>query len=243
MTWNLQSGDASITTLASAVAREQGVAAWALSEVDPSWLSQLRRAAAEGEQGRFQAVLGSTGGRDRLAVLFDSDALRLVAHEELHAINIRGAVRAPLVARLEHRTSGVEFILVVNHLYRSKPRARLKQSRLLAQWASRQELPVIMAGDFNYDWHFERGDHGPGYDALTAGGGLVWVRPPKLVPTQCSRHGSVLDFFFVDRAALAWKPRARILFPERAYCDYSFKDTRSDHRPVELRIEVPIASK
>ena len=169
---------------------------WGLSEVNDADDARLFEAGAEqGENANFTRVLGSTGGGDRLLLLYDEGRFDLVRKGELDAINVRGNVRAPLYAQLRDARTGAEFIFMVNHLYRSDDAARHWQAAALNDWAEAQTLPLIAVGDYNFDWSVEGGerDHDAGYDNLTADGVWKWVRPAALVSTQDSRYDDVLD--------------------------------------------------
>ena len=63
-------------------------------------------------------------------------------------------------------------------------------------WASRQQLPVIAVGDYNFDWSVIDGDtnHDEGYDKLTANSVFEWVRPAILLKTNDSNFNSVFPF-------------------------------------------------
>lgn len=255
VSFNLQSGHANPDYLArEAVAAVPEADLWGLSEVaDASWLERFDRAAEGAGGGRFETILGTTGGDDRLGVVY-GDRLELVGTSELSEINAYGRVRAPLVARFRVRFDGQasagrgsdseganseEFLFLVNHLYRSDREARHQQARLLNQWARSQTLPVVAVGDYNFDWdapsNGQRRDRG--YDFLTEGGVFVWVRPAAIVPTHCSdRYQSVLDFVFVAGTARDWSARSEILFPEASYCPDDRR--QSDHRPVLARFRL-----
>ncbi len=211
---------------------------WGFSEVQSSsWLTHLERGAAAGESGDFRSILGTTGGGDRLAIVYDSDLLEPLRHEELTDLSMGGRVRATLVAQFKVRATAVEFLFAVNHLYRSDEAARHEQARLLNAWVQTQTLPIIAVGDYNFDYDVTRGDIGSrdvGFDLMIANAAFTWVRPEVVVATFCStRYDSVLDFIFVANAATAWTVESsEILFaaPEAAYCPDD--DTTSDHRPV-----------
>ncbi len=241
--WNTESGDADADVLAEFLAESDGVALWGLSEVLPSWAETFRRAAATGEAGRFEMALGSTGGADRLLVLYDADRLEAIARFELHELNPQRRVRSPLVVHFRERDGDVEFLFMVNHLYRSRAERRHEQSRGLRTWAERQTLPVIAVGDFNYDWRVENGDadHDAGYDELVAGDTFAWVRPERLVPTHCSHHASILDFVFASGVARHWNPTSRILESQPEYCPDD--DTGSDHRPLFASFDLGLAGR
>jgi endonuclease/exonuclease/phosphatase family metal-dependent hydrolase len=231
--WNVESGDADPQTIASRIEGEDGVDVWGLSEVQGSTDAKKYEAAAEaGENADFKRIVGTTGGNDRLVVLYDSERLEKISSAELHQINIGGNVRAPLVVHFKGRTTGKEFLFMVNHLYRGSAAGRHQQSKMLNEWARLQSLPVIAVGDWNYDWHFQTGDvdHDKGYDHLTKDGVWTWVRPTQLVPSNASAHKSVLDFVFVSGQAAGWQYSSTILVQPNDFPDDSQK---SDHRPVD----------
>ena len=132
----------------------------------------------------------------RLLALYDADRFDLLGQEELNAINTTGNARAPLVLHLKEKSSGQEFLFMVNHLYRSRDEERIKQAQLLAEWAAAQTLPVIAVGDYNFDWAVQSGEsnHDAAYDAMTQGDAWEWVRPQSLVTTQCSGWPCTYDY-------------------------------------------------
>lgn len=238
--FNVESGAASPQVIANQIGPLQDIDLWGFSEVrNANDGLILAQGAADGESGNFESILGSTGGEDRLLIVYNSDRLELIESGEINELNLGGNVRAPLWARFQVEPSGPELIFMVNHLYRSNNERRHAQARGLNEWARSQTLPVIATGDYNFDWHFQTGDtnHDNGYDLMTADGVFTWVRPPApLVPTNCSSHKSVLDFFFVSGPAQQWQAESEILFPQSSYCPDS--STTSDHRPVLARFEL-----
>jgi hypothetical protein len=199
--WNSESGGADPDTVAARIAAFDGVDLWGLCEVQEDWEATFVAAAGVGEDAAFAGILGTTGGADRLLVIYDPARLTLLDHEELNEINPGNRVRSPLVARFRFEAADQEFLFVVNHLYRTRDDARLEQSRLLREWAGTADVPIIAVGDYNYDWRVDGGetDHDAGYDELVAGGTFVWVRPQILIPTQYSTSyaPAVLDFVFL----------------------------------------------
>jgi hypothetical protein len=237
--FNVESGGANLNVLASQIEELAGVDLWGFSEVqDSAWERRFREAAAVGENASFDSILGTTGGADRLQIAYDSDRLELVRQFELHAINVGGNVRAPLVGEFRDKASGQSFLFMVNHLYRNQAERRHEQARMLNGWARIQTLPVIAVGDYNFDWNAAGGetDHDQGFDELTADNVFKWVKPASIVKTNCSAHNSVLDFVFVSGAAQQWSSSSNILFPESSYC--SNEASRSDHRPMLAAFEV-----
>ncbi len=232
--FNVESRDAEMQTVSDLVATVRGEAIWGFSEVaNQTWAERWAAAAGVGESASYQWLLGTTGRDIRLAFAYHPGIVELLDSFELHEINVGGNVRAPLVGRFRHRASGMEFLFMVNHLYRSREERRHQQARLLNEWGAAQALPVIAAGDYNFDWDVKDGDkdHDLGYDLLTANDVFVWVRPDDLIKTQCSeRYNSVLDFVFIAGTAKIWPADSEILASQKDYCpDDALK---SDHRPV-----------
>jgi hypothetical protein len=238
--FNVESGAANPRVIAEQIGPLQDVDIWGFSEVRNTAEGRtLAEGAADGESGTFESILGTTGGEDRLLIVYNSDRLDLIDDGEIRELNIGGNVRAPLWAQFRVKPSGPEFIFMVNHLYRGNTAGRHAQAQGLNTWAQTRTLPVIATGDYNFDWHFQTGDtnHDNGFNLMTAGGVFTWVRPPApLLPTNCSAHQSVLDFVFVSGAAQDWTGESEILFPQASYCPDT--TNTSDHRPVLARFEL-----
>ncbi len=241
--WNMESGESSQTLLEQQLAAKQGVDIWGLCEVENrDALMAFEAGAEEGENGDFKAILGATGGADRLAILYDTGVVDLLGSEELTAMTLgRSGLRAPLVAHFKGKRTSQEFKFMVNHLARGDAQARLEQSEMLNEWARAQFLPVIAVCDYSYDYHVSFGDQGrrdAGFDAITGDGTFIWVRPERLVKTQASdRYMTVLDFIFVANLPLGWTGESRIL--KRAgdapavTMDFNDSAQATDHRPVD----------
>ncbi len=250
-TWNVESGGSEVKTLTSRLGSAVGVDLWGLTEVSGRWAAPFERAAAIGEGAPFKSLLGRSGGADRLAILFDVKRFELLSWFEIPVVNVGGNVRAPIVARFRDRESNVEFLFMVNHLYRSDEAARHRQARLLNTWIAGQKLPVIAVGDYNFDWDVRSNgkSRDRGYDLLTAEGRYRWVRPRRLLSTQCSRVGdgedarcrynSILDFVFVGGPALEWPAQSWII---QHPGDFPDTDETSDHRMVKATFTLPSAS-
>jgi endonuclease/exonuclease/phosphatase family metal-dependent hydrolase len=246
VSWNLESGEADMNHVARQLGEKRDVHLFGLSEV-PSNASQTLERGAEGNSGRdYGVVLGTTGNQDRLMILFDQSRLELLGHEELRMIQDgNNGLRASLVGRFRGKTTGQEFLFMVNHLKRGGANndTRIRQAQLLNQWATQQTLPVIACGDYNFDFDVDRGDEGPahrdrGFDEMTRNGEFVWVRPPLLVKTNADDgFNTVLDFVFVANPPMNWFAESRILERggDEAAVENDFDDsaTESDHRPVD----------
>lgn len=235
VSWNVESGGSDDQTIRSRIAGFRGVDLWGFSEVaSPASAATFELGAEDGESANFERVVGSTGGGDRLAIIFNAARFRLVRSQELTHIN-QGNHRAPLVAELEERATSRRFLFMVNHLARGNNQLRHRQAQQRNEWVRTQTLPVVAVGDYNFDWEVQGGDtnHDLGYDNMTAGGAWEWVRPATLIKSQCSpEFDSVLDFIFVNAAARGWAGSSEILV-EPNDCDPSPRT--SDHRPVAGR--------
>jgi endonuclease/exonuclease/phosphatase family metal-dependent hydrolase len=241
--WNVESGEADPVVIASRIADFQDVDIWGLSEVESRDAAAFEAAAEVGENANYERILGTTGGGDRLLILYDADRFEILNQMELSDINIGGGVRAPLVAHLRERQSVEELMVMVNHLYRGNASRRHQQAQMLNDWAEAQTVPVIAVGDYNFDWEVTGGDsdHDAGYDLLIADGVFEWVRPATLVRTQCSAQGdtcsfdSVLDFVFVSGEAQDWEATSEIIVVAG---DFPDDRTTSDHRPLLAHFQI-----
>lgn len=244
--FNVESGDANPAVIAEQyVGPLSDVDVWGFSEVqNAEWLRLLEQGAESGEQTDFQSILGTSGGGDRLAVVYNPSLLRVIHQEELDALSFGGRVRASLIVHFQVRRNGQEFLFMVNHLYRSQAERRHEQAQMLNAWAQRQALPIIAVGDYNFDFDVVDGDQGKrdrGFDLLLDNDVFRWVRPDVLVASHCSdRYDSILDFTFVGNQAMSWTIKdSAILFAteDSTYCpDDALK---SDHRPVITTFEIP----
>lgn len=228
--------DTDPAVVAADLARLPRADLWGLSEVeDAQALDRFRLAVGE----RYQAVLGGTGGSDRLGLLYDPARLKVLEVRDLAA----GGKRDPLVARVIDRRDGRELLVVVVHLDWFDGAVRRAQARVLREWAQRQSLPVIMAGDFNFDWRPSRGRGDAGFDVLTEGGTLRWVEPDCVGQGTCPATGTaceegqdlIRDFVFVGGPARNWPAESSILLPEPGHCARDALGG-TDHRPVLARL-------
>jgi hypothetical protein len=241
--WNAESGDAHPDTVAKRIEEIDGCDIWGICEVESSqWASTFENGAEVDENSDFKTILGSTGRKDLMQIIYDSDKFDLLESFELHRINVGGRVRAPLVAHLKSKSSGTEFLFMINHLYRSNNRARHSQAALLNKWAREQELPIIAVGDYNFDWEVIDGDanHDYGYDNLIEDDIFYWVRPAELKKSQASeRYNSVLDFVFLGGDVWTWEAESEIMKRDKNDNndnDFSDDEFNTDHRPVKAVI-------
>ena len=93
--WNAESGDANPIVVAARIAEIDDCDLWGMCEVqDSTWASAFEHAAEVDENADFKLILGSTGGADRMLIIYDSDRFDRLDDFELHRINLGGRVRA-----------------------------------------------------------------------------------------------------------------------------------------------------
>jgi endonuclease/exonuclease/phosphatase family metal-dependent hydrolase len=237
--FNVESGGSTAATVATFVTPVTGESLWGFEEVEDDATARVLVAAADDGGQDWQYVLGTTGYEDRLVLAWDDARFELIDSEELDDINVGGTARAPLVGHLRDRENDREFLYMVNHLWRTDDAKRHQQAELLNAWGADQTLPLVTAGDFNFDWAESGGehDHDEGYDLLTADGVFDWIEPTEFYATECGNYHSILDFVFTVGDAQTWDASSEILDASNAYC--SDPDNRSDHRPITATIGIP----
>lgn len=231
LTWNLESGGSAPAVIAHQLADLGRYDVLALTEVDDDEIERFE--AALDSLGDYALTATSAGGNDRIVIAWNRSTVRLLRSEEIPEISLV-SYRPGLWAQFEQVASDERFTVAAVHLARGSDGeefSRHAQSRALRIWASRRtSSPLVMLGDFNYDWHVETSAQDEGYVLLTAGD-LRWIRPVELLPT-ISGYPSVLDFVFANEAARAWAWMSRIIVRPG---DFPDTDGTSDHRPVEAR--------
>lgn len=245
VTYNTESdADTDPVLVAEDIARiAEGVDLWALTEVGAKLGSvKTYRDAAASSGARYRYVLGKHGKADRLAVLYDIGKFQEESTREL--THIPGS-RKPLVVELRHKQSGIRFFLVANHFNRRDAERRQVQAEELRKWAIRRRLPVILAGDFNFDFDPKTGEGNAAFDIFMEGEGILMLEPACVANGNCPRTGtqcdqkynSILDFVFLSGHADEWTGSAEILMRERATCVRD-RQGHADHRPVKAVIEI-----
>ena len=236
--FNVEGGykaDAELETIANVVKHFSPADLWGFSEVTKEvWPERLTE--ATGPSRKF--VLGTTSD-NRLLAVYDSRKFTLIRHYELSHLQFTDNGRAPLILHLRLDATGTEFLFTVNHFHRRGKDKRNQQARGLNIWASEQTLPIIAVGDFNFDWNIPPTlpYRDRGYDLMITDDAFAWVRPDVLIKTQCSKkYNSILDFAFVANDAKNWPRESRVLLAEDDCID---NEKTSDHRPIELTIDIP----
>jgi hypothetical protein len=226
--FNVESGDASDHVIAVQLENSVGVDLWGLADVwdEGGWPERLREGAGVGEDATFGAVLGQTGRDSRLLVLYREDRFRQLAIEEIAAARVSDREPAPLA--VQFRLDGdQDFWFLVVDLSDSEGR-RMKQARALADWTSRQTLPVVAGGTFRFGVKSGH-DEDPAMGVLLESG-WRWVLPVDFVATACGSGNRIEDFVFLAGPGDAWGARSEIMYPQSNYCPDSGRT--SNHRPV-----------
>ncbi len=242
LAWNIESGDSEINLIQSQLSAFEGFDLMALTEVNPFWASFLAEAAGVGEGARgesqadFDYILGTTGNDIRMMIIWDAKRFETLGDPiEIHQLNSpTNTHRSPLYVRFRMLRGQQEFMFMVNHLARGDASLRVRQAQGLQNWVQSQEVPVIAAGDFNFDYEIDDGMGNPAMTAFLEGDHWQWIRPQSLYATQSSSaFHSILDFVFTAHFPETWELRSNILRIVEP-----FEDTAliSDHRPVEAVI-------
>lgn len=242
VTWNVESGGANPVTVGNRMGSMPSVELWGLCEVMSSeWIRSFEVALDPELPCAFEGIVGTTGGSDRLAIIYSTEELELkgffeISWEDRSWWTSSMKPRYPLVAHFLHKLTGQEFYFMVNHLYRGDgvdPR-RLDQATALSEWAAEQVLLVVAVGDYNFDWDLDPDESGANYNKgfghMTADSVFFWVIPENLVKTHDSSYNSILDFVFLANAAGKVTAQSRILVEPG---DFPDDQTTPDHRPVE----------
>jgi endonuclease/exonuclease/phosphatase family metal-dependent hydrolase len=242
--WNVESNGNDPETIAAQLKEFADVDIFCLSEVHPKSLETYRSAVPAG----FKSASTKTGGGDRLQILFDANRFELLEEKELHTyreheLNNKGNYRSPLYVRLKDTLSGVELIVMTNHLARGKAEIRNRQAIGLREWARDQDVAVINVGDFNLDYHYQQQKGNEAFGEMIRDNVWHWVKPIEPIDSNWADRdedgkddypGSVLDFAFIAGPAKKWNAVSKIVVRDG---DFPDDDKTSDHRPVELVIQ------
>lgn len=235
--YNVESGgDTNPSNVAEDMQKIAGSPLWGLSEVVNEEAAQVFTAAVATPGSDFDYILGTTGGPDKLLIIYDKNRLEKLDSKELEGI---GGSRKPLVAEFELLSSGERFWLAVNHFNRGSEQKRQTQAVKFPEWAEQQSLPVVAVGDYNFDYDLSKQKGNRAFDLLRETNVFEWIKPDCLATNSCPgtgtgcnrRYDSILDFTFVSGAAKGWQASSQILFPEAEYCSKE-SSGYADHRPV-----------
>jgi endonuclease/exonuclease/phosphatase family metal-dependent hydrolase len=242
--WNVESGGNDPRVIAGQLSQFKNYGIIALSEVHPTSFDIYKNALGDDRI----AVMSGSGRSDRLMFLVDSRQFQLIESQELNKHEAwmlnDGRHRSPFTAYLRHRETGFEFIVMTNHLARGNAEFRQEQASGLREWARDQTLPVIAIGDFNFDYNFAEKEGNEAFSLFMQDGVWKWIRPEPLIDSNWSDDGkggdrypgSMLDFAFVASSAKGLACKCRVIVTDG---DFPDDDATSDHRPVELIVQVP----
>lgn len=239
--WNLERGflpDANPFYIAMRISQMPQYDLWGFSEVSKNDFSLLEGACEYNNKNNYQRIDGSKSG-DRLLVIYNEAKITKLQSLELTDIedesgnqpfNIKN-IRPPLGGKFKDKASGQAFYFFVNHFHRSNAENRQRQARALLRWAKAADAPVIVSGDFNFDWDIDLQAGNRSFDLFTQGAVFDWIEPQTLIKSQTNpRYNSVLDFIFIAKAPPVWSATSRIITTPG---DESDNETIPDHRPLE----------
>lgn len=234
LAWNVESDGSDPAVIATQLQAWSDVDIVALTEVLPSEFTRFA--------GGRQEIHSDSGNMDRLLIAFNQERFELVQQIDLDEVN-NGRHRSPLIAHLRERSSGVEFMVMNNHLARGNAEFRQEQARKLVEWGRGRTIPVIAVGDYNFDFVFADETGNEAFKIFMRDGVWKWVRPEPLIDSNWfdgdgdgvdDYPGSILDFTFVAGPAFDWKVRSEVVVREG---DFPDDDRTSDHRPILTIIE------
>ena len=241
LSWNVESGENHQDTIAKRLSEFEGYDIMGLTEVKARNADLYSQAASVGEGAGnssspdFKYALGSTGGNDRMMIIWDNKRFEKIGEaQELSQLN-EGRHRAPLFAKFKIRNTEIEFIFMVNHLARGNSDLRDKQAQGLVEWAKEQTVPVISVGDYNFDFDIDEGVGNKGFNNMINDSVWIWLKPKRLYQTQFSpKYNSVLDFVFVANMPTNWEGYSTIILSHPSVDN----EAESDHRPVEAHFYI-----
>ena len=244
LAWNVESDGNDPASIANQIEGMKGFNLFAFSEVLGNSSADLYEQAAGKHWGNVESILSSTGRRDRLLFLVNTDVFEIIKAEELQEFNVQNKYRAPHAVTLKHKATETVFLVLNNHLARGNEDNRQLQADGLREWARSQTLPILAVGDYNFDYVFESKQGNPAFTKFMRDGIWKWVQPEEMVDSNWfdgdgdqidDYPGSILDFAFVAGPAKDWNATCRVLQWEGDFPDNA---NTSDHRPLELSVQI-----
>lgn len=241
LSWNAESGGNDRHTIAKRLADFEGYDIIGLTEVKEENAQLYSDAASSGEGADnsnnpdFDFVIGTTGGADRMMIIWDNKRFEKIGDaQKLDDLSV-GNHRAPLFCIFGIRGTEIQFIFMVNHLARGNEDLRNSQAEGLAEWAGDQTLPVIAVGDYNFDFDIDDGVGNQGFNNMLVDDHWAWLKPERLYQTQLSpKFYSVLDFVFTSNMPASWVGSSNILLVHPSVDN----EVESDHRPMEAHFYI-----
>ena len=247
ISWNIESGGADPSIIAKELVNMPKSEAYLLQEVSPRDIGRLAAAVRKAHGTSYKYYQSSLGGTDRLVILIDESKFLIRSFSELFSYEKYKfndwRHRSPLVAHLECKSDGQEFLLVTVHLARGNAKLRIEQATGLREWAKSQALPVLLAGDCNFDYNFVTQRGNTSHRAFFQNG--IWqeaVSTERIDSNWSDRNGdgrddypdSCLDFAAVCSNGFKVTSRSKVIVREG---DFPDDDTTSDHRPLLMQVE------
>ena len=222
----------------------------ALQEVDNEKdLAWYTASASLDSSYRYRYVMSRAGRKsepdrlnDHLAIVYNDTVLRLLETIELDTVRSRpdtSSLGVPdtrilpvLFARFQHKISKQEFYVgnVDLKCCSSGEAIRAHQARLLVEWISRTNVPVILTGNFSIvlDPEYLTNITSTAFNRLTRT--LKWLKPSNPVKTLCDPHyDSMTDHFFLKGGLTV--SDVTVLFEEDDYCQQN-RTGGPGYRPV-----------
>ncbi len=243
LAWNLESdrGDSDTNdpeVIAEWLESFNGFDIFALSEVAEENAGKYIRAIARNEGAYFYYKVGQQEANDHLMLAWNSERYQELELIELNGdsegepdLKLGGSGRAPMAAKFKVKPNGPEFWVMVNHFHRTKSWKRRLQATGVRDWIAVQDIPVFAVGDYNFDWDIQTETGNQSFNLMFEDELATWVEPKEKVRTEDS-HDSILDFVIVNKKALAWSPKSKIIQRDD---DFFPANQKSDHRPVTAR--------
>ena len=242
LAWNVESGGNDPEVIAQQLTELGGYDIYCLSEVADENFDRYLTAVGSG----FTSCNGNTGRNDRLQIIYNNGRFELLDQKEMmeyrdFVLN-NGTHRSPLYVRLQDKVTGIQFIVMTNHLARGNAELRKEQAIGLREWARDQNVGVINIGDCNLDYDFRTERGNDAFPEIIRDNIFSWVKPKELIDTSWSDPDgdgndnypdSMLDFAFVAGPAKDWNSVCRVIVRDN---DFPDDKTTSDHRPIELRV-------
>ena len=179
-----------------------------------------------------------------LILLYDYTRLYMVSKTEVADVDGKpltgGDYPAPLVAHFRDNTDDKEFMVVLVQFAENDLELQKKQAEGLREWIRSASQPVVVLGNFNFDYQIENESANEAFDAFTKGGVYKWVKPLEMMDAVWvdedgdgtnDQAGVLADFAFLAGRAKKWPATCRIVKRGR---DFPDDERTPNHRPVEL---------
>ncbi len=245
ISWNVETEGSDAEIIAKQLCAFPRSDAYLLQEVDSRGLARYAAAIREAHGQDYKFFISSFGGPHKLGVIIDQSKLTIRSFSELMSFgdyelnNYR--FRSPLVIDVETKI-GLKFKLVTVHLARGNAKFREEQANGLREWGAAQTVPIILAGDCNFDFDIPTKKGNPAYDAFFAGDIWQLFEPIEWIDTNWDDRdgdgkdnypGSTLDFAAHCDHGTSVKGTCQIIVRNG---DFPDNDRTSDHRPLMLEI-------